>query len=68
MIAQQDTLIKIDDRKKTEEMDLGHSPDYTWSILIGGYIFLGLAYRWVYPLIDSVWLMLDKWRLFLHYH
>ncbi|WP_461116840.1 hypothetical protein [Spirosoma jeollabukense] len=68
MVAQHKITVSVDDRKKTRSLPAGRSADYTWTWLIAGFIFLAFLWHWFRPMIDAAWLMVDKWRVFLHYH
>ena len=68
MVAQHKVSASVDDRKKTGSLSIGGVVDYTWTLLVFGYIFLGLLCQWFSPLIDGAWLMVDKWRVLLQYH
>lgn len=68
MVAQHNVSASVDDRKKTEVLSIGGVVDYTWTLLVFGYILLGLLCQWLSPLIDATWLMVEKWRVLLQYH
>ena len=68
MVAQQNAPNIIGDRQKKASLLTGIDSDYTWSLLLASYSFLGMSYRWVNFLIDLVWLTVDKWCYLLHYH
>lgn len=68
MVAQHKVTADIDDRKKTGSLSNGGVVDYTWTWLVFGYVFLGLLWQWVSPVMEVIWLMVEKWRFFLHYH
>jgi hypothetical protein len=42
MVAQHNVSASVDDRKKTEVLSIGGVVDYTWTLLVFGYILLGL--------------------------
>lgn len=68
MVAQHKVAANLDDRKKMRSLSIESIVDSTWIWLFFGYIFLRLLWQWVSPAIELIWLVVEKWREFLHYH